>query len=74
MTTYTKFLIKIYLNSLLNVFFVFFSLIFVLNLLTELDFFKEQLREGIQHPTMNYTKVNNIIRDIICDNTGMCQC
>ena len=41
MTTYTKFLIKIYLNSLLNVFFVFFSLIFVLNLLTELDFFKE---------------------------------
>ena len=21
-----------------------------------------------------YTNVNNIIRDIICDNTGMCKC
>lgn len=41
MNTYTKFLIKNYLSSLLNVFFVFFSLIFVLNLLTELEFFKQ---------------------------------
>jgi len=40
MKTYTKFLIKIYLTSLLNVFFIFFSLILILNLLTELDFFK----------------------------------
>ena len=25
-------------------------------------------------PKYKYTKVNNIIRDIICDNTGMCKC
>jgi len=41
MNTYTQFLVRNYLTSLLNVFFVFFSLIFVLNLLTELDFFKK---------------------------------
>ena len=40
MKTYTQFLIKVYLTSLLNVFFIFFSLILILNLLTELDFFK----------------------------------
>ena len=34
----------------------------------------QQLREGIQPLIANYTKVNNIIRDIICDNTGMCKC
>ena len=28
----------------------------------------------IQSPKFKYTKVNNIIRDIICDNTGMCKC
>ena len=33
------------------------------------------LREGkIKIPEYKYTKVNNIIRDIICDNTGMCKC
>ena len=26
----------------------------------------------IKTPTYKYTKVNNIIRDIICDNTGVC--
>ena len=41
MNTYTKFLVKSYLVSLLNVFFVFFCLIYVLNLLTELEFFKQ---------------------------------
>ena len=41
MNTYTKFLVKSYLLSLLNVFFVFFCLIYVLNLLTELEFFKQ---------------------------------
>ena len=41
MNTYNQFLIKNFLISLLNVFFVFFSLIFVLNLLTELEFFKK---------------------------------
>ena len=41
MKTYTLFLIKNYLTSLLNVFFIFFCLIFVLNLLTELEFFKK---------------------------------
>ena len=28
----------------------------------------------IQIPEYKYTNVNNIIRDIICDNTGMCKC
>jgi len=33
------------------------------------------LNEGkIQVPKYKYTNVNNIIRDIICDNTGMCAC
>ena len=32
------------------------------------------LQEGVKAPTYQYNKVNNIIRDIICDNTGMCQC
>ena len=41
MNTYTKFLIKTYLYSILNVFFIFFCLIYVLNLLTELEFFKQ---------------------------------
>ena len=27
----------------------------------------------IKTPTYKYTKVNNIIRDIICDNTGVCE-
>ena len=42
MNTYTKFLVKTYLISLLNVFFIFFCLIFILNLLTELEFFKQE--------------------------------
>ena len=41
MNTYTRFLIKTYLLSLLNVTFIFFCLIYVLNLLTELEFFKQ---------------------------------
>ncbi len=41
MKVHTQFLIKNYLTSLLNVFFVFFCLIFILNLLTELEFFKK---------------------------------
>ena len=33
------------------------------------------INEGkIQVPEYKYTNVNNIIRDIICDNTGMCKC
>ena len=33
------------------------------------------LQEGkIQVPEYKYTNVNNIIRDIICDNTGVCKC
>ncbi len=39
--TYTKFLVLIFLKSLLFVILVMFSLAFILNLLTELDFFKE---------------------------------
>ena len=35
----------------------------------------QELQEGkIQIPEYKYTNVNNIIRDIICDNTGVCQC
>ena len=41
MKVHTQFLIRNYLTSLLNVFFVFFCLIFILNLLTELEFFKK---------------------------------
>ena len=41
MNTYTKFLVKTYLFSFLNVFFIFFCLIYILNLLTELEFFKQ---------------------------------
>jgi len=33
------------------------------------------LQEGkVVVPEFKYTNVNNIIRDIICDNTGMCAC
>ena len=28
----------------------------------------------IQIPEYKYTNINNIIRDIICDNTGVCKC
>ena len=35
----------------------------------------QELQEGkIQIPEYKYTNVNNIIRDIICDNTGVCAC
>ena len=32
------------------------------------------LQERKQTETYQYNNVNNIIRDIICDNTGMCKC
>ncbi len=41
MRTYIKFLSKIFLNSFFYVSAIMFSLIFILNLLSELDFFKE---------------------------------
>ena len=41
MRTYIKFLSKIYLNSFFYVLLIMFSLIFILNLLSELDFFKD---------------------------------
>ena len=41
MKTYIKFLSKIYLNSFFYVSLIMFSLIFILNLLSELDFFKD---------------------------------
>ena len=47
MNTYTKFLVRSYISSILNVFFIFFCLIYVLNLLTELEFFKEKNVESI---------------------------
>ena len=41
MKVYLKFFTSIFLKSLLYVFFVLLSLVFILNTLTELDFFKE---------------------------------
>ena len=41
MKTYIKFIIKTFLTSLMFVFLIMISLVFILNLLTELDFFKE---------------------------------
>ena len=33
------------------------------------------LQEGkVKKQEYKYTNINNIIRDIICDNTGVCQC
>ena len=32
------------------------------------------LQEGVEAPTYQYNNVNSIIRDIICDNTGVCKC
>jgi len=32
------------------------------------------LQEGKSTETYQYNNVNNIIRDIICDNTGVCKC
>ena len=32
------------------------------------------LQEGVEKSTYQYNNVNNIIRDIICDNTGVCKC
>ena len=35
----------------------------------------QELQEGkISIPEYKYTNINNIIRDIICDNTGVCKC
>ena len=41
MKTHIQFLVRNFIASFLNVFFVFFCLIFVLNILTELEFFKK---------------------------------
>ena len=41
MKTYIKFLVKIFINSVFYVSLVIFSLVFIVNLLTELEFFKE---------------------------------
>ena len=40
MKTYIKFIIYIYLRSFLNIFLIMLGLVFILNLLSELDFFK----------------------------------
>lgn len=40
MNTYVKFIIIVFLRSFLNLFLIMFSLVFILNLLSELDFFK----------------------------------
>ena len=49
MKTYSKFIISIFLNSIFNVFLIMFSLIFILNLLTELEFFKN-IQVSIYYP------------------------
>ena len=40
MKTYIKFLINIYLKSFIYVFFIMFSLILILNILSEVEFLK----------------------------------
>ena len=42
MRVYIRFISSIFFKSLIFVFFVMFSLVFVLNLLTELEFFKNE--------------------------------
>ena len=42
MRTYTKFLVRGFLNSFLNVFLVMISLVFILNILQEIEFFNNQ--------------------------------
>ena len=49
MRTYTKFLVFNFLNSIFNVFLIMFCLIFILNLLTELEFFKN-IQVSIYYP------------------------
>ena len=41
MKTYVKFIILTFLKSFLNIFFIMFGLVLILNLLSELDFFKD---------------------------------
>ena len=41
MKTYVKFIIFTFLRSFINIFFIIFGLVLILNLLSELDFFKE---------------------------------
>jgi lipopolysaccharide export system permease protein len=41
MTIYKKFLFINYLKSLFVIFLIFFSLVFILSIITELDFFKD---------------------------------
>ena len=41
MKTYIQFILRIYMTAIINIFLIFFSLVFILNLLTELEFFKE---------------------------------
>ena len=41
MKTYIKFIIKTYLDALIIIFLILFSLIFILNLLSEIDYFKD---------------------------------
>ena len=40
MKTYIQFILRIFMTAIINIFLIFFSLIFILNLLTELEFFK----------------------------------
>ena len=35
---------------------------------------QEGIVSSVSEYEYKYTNVNNIIRDIICDNTGMCKC
>ena len=41
MKTYVKFIILTFLKSFINIFFIMFGLVLILNLLSELDFFKD---------------------------------
>jgi lipopolysaccharide export system permease protein len=42
MKTYTKFLVNGFIKSFLNVFFIMISLVFILNILKEIEFFSDK--------------------------------
>ena len=69
MKTYIKFIISNYLNSLFYVFLIMFSLIFILNLLTELEFFK-QIDVNSYFP-IYLSLLNRVILDIVMDKSNV---
>ena len=61
MKTYTKFLINGFIKSLLNVFFVMLSLVFILNILKEIEFFSNKEVNSIYPVYLYFAFINNIL-------------